>query len=350
MKSRNNKIDMMKGLLIILMVAAHTQFWAHNFIFTFHMTCFFMISGFLYNKKYVQSKNSLNQLFKARLKNLYIPYIISNIIFLISNNLLYKFHLVSQFYSINDTILYLFKILVFSARMPINDSTWFLQVMFYVTIIYYFIEYVFKNNKNSVILTNTIYIILLILGYYMNKINFNTYELGTIFSMIFFFNLGRIIKEKSDKIKINNKILFASSTISLLFLLILTKIMGSKVIRVMQNQYYNPLILILSSLAGFCLIYTISYFIDKKKIKKLSSILQFIGRKTIYILVLHIFSFKIVSLLIIGIYNLNIENLSVIPVLTYKNWWFAYTIAGVNIPLVFYKIKIEIEKRLGNHF
>lgn len=38
---RNKTYDVLKGLLIILMVMGHTQFFGHDFVFLFHMGCFF---------------------------------------------------------------------------------------------------------------------------------------------------------------------------------------------------------------------------------------------------------------------------------------------------------------------
>ena len=48
-ESRDDVIDIMKGLLIILMVAGHAQIPIHRFIYLFHMSAFFMITGWLFN-------------------------------------------------------------------------------------------------------------------------------------------------------------------------------------------------------------------------------------------------------------------------------------------------------------
>lgn len=49
MKERNVTIDIMKGIGIILMVVGHSgcPSFLRNFIYTFHMPLFFMISGYL---------------------------------------------------------------------------------------------------------------------------------------------------------------------------------------------------------------------------------------------------------------------------------------------------------------
>lgn len=49
MKERNITLDIMKGIGIILMVIGHSGCppFLKNFIYTFHMPLFFMISGYL---------------------------------------------------------------------------------------------------------------------------------------------------------------------------------------------------------------------------------------------------------------------------------------------------------------
>ena len=49
---RNRKIDLYRGLLIILVVLGHSaENTVHDIIFLFHMPLFFVISGYLMNRK-----------------------------------------------------------------------------------------------------------------------------------------------------------------------------------------------------------------------------------------------------------------------------------------------------------
>ena len=43
---RDNKIDILKGIAILLMVLGHTRFAGTQFIYMFHMAVFFMASGY----------------------------------------------------------------------------------------------------------------------------------------------------------------------------------------------------------------------------------------------------------------------------------------------------------------
>ncbi len=48
---RNTKIDVIKGMAIILVVLGHCGFPATNFIYLFHMAVFFIASGYCWNEK-----------------------------------------------------------------------------------------------------------------------------------------------------------------------------------------------------------------------------------------------------------------------------------------------------------
>lgn len=65
--NRIKEIDIVKGILIILMVAAHYERGVfHDIIFLFHMPLFFLISGYLWKD---------NKSIVTKFKNLIIPYI-----------------------------------------------------------------------------------------------------------------------------------------------------------------------------------------------------------------------------------------------------------------------------------
>lgn len=71
-------IDITKGFAIILMVFGHSSIpkSISNYIWSFHMPLFFIISGFLYNASKYKSPLSL---IKKRYYTLIIPYIFFSI-------------------------------------------------------------------------------------------------------------------------------------------------------------------------------------------------------------------------------------------------------------------------------
>lgn len=69
---RNRSIDIIKGILIVIVVAAHyKQGSLHDFIFLFHMPVFFIVSGMLLNRNQVTSPSYVVR----KLNSLMTPYI-----------------------------------------------------------------------------------------------------------------------------------------------------------------------------------------------------------------------------------------------------------------------------------
>lgn len=75
-KNRIDRIDICKGLGIFLVVIGHTGIakvsqTAYGWIYSFHMTFFYMISGLVFNEtKY----DTFGKYIKRRLKTLVIPF------------------------------------------------------------------------------------------------------------------------------------------------------------------------------------------------------------------------------------------------------------------------------------
>lgn len=141
-------IDLTKGIAIFLMVCGHTSIplSISNWIWSFHMPLFFIISGILFNAtKYP----NFNLFIKKRGKTLIIPYIIFSLITLLT---------------IHDQTLkeWLYKGWINGCAL------WFIPVLFFAEIFSYFIiRYI---NSNCLILLTAI-------------------TIGTIGYMLHFFNI-----------------------------------------------------------------------------------------------------------------------------------------------------------------
>ena len=92
MKLRNQNIDILRGLLIILVVIGHfNNGIMHDIIFLFHMPLFFMISGFLLKREHLTEKNYIVN----KSKSLMMPYAVY---------LLIDLFLIRRNYSINSIV------------------------------------------------------------------------------------------------------------------------------------------------------------------------------------------------------------------------------------------------------
>ena len=73
---------------------------------------------------------------------------------------------------------------------------------------------------------------------------------------------------------------------------------------------------------------------------RISNVLEYVGSKTLYILVFHFLAFKLVSFIYLFCNNMPIDLLTQSPVLKETNgWmWFVYTIVGITLPLLLWEL------------
>lgn len=78
--AHNPTLSIAKALCIILMVVGHSgcPAYLHDWIYLFHMPCFFLISGYLLKDRYI---DNLKLAVRKRLKGLWIPYVKWSILF-----------------------------------------------------------------------------------------------------------------------------------------------------------------------------------------------------------------------------------------------------------------------------
>ena len=142
-------INILKGLGIIAVVLGHVGSPFVKIIYMYHMALFFFISGYLYNDKY--EKNIFRYILK-KIKSLYVPFVIFEIILLTLRNTLIRLHIydISQVNSINsfkDLSENLKYIITFN-NMPgesMLGAVWFLKTLFYVSILYAIFNIVLKK-------------------------------------------------------------------------------------------------------------------------------------------------------------------------------------------------------------
>lgn len=322
---RNITIDIMKGLLIILMVAGHAQVPIHRFIYLFHMPAFFLISGWLYKS----TDNGDLFFIKRKLKGLYKPYVKWNLICL---TILIAFPILQQHdvavpNTLRDIAASVIKIFAFRGRTILSDTSWFVYVLFFATIIYNFV-----SKRLSAIQVGVI-CISFVVTYYVIP---NKLEIDNIGSALLLLWVGHLLRtlynsvaQKYMKISWILLLTLVSATI-LIALLFFT----DKELRLIDNELIAPSYFIVASLAGFTFIGCISKIITK--LRFLSHSLAYVGRHTLIILFTHIIVFKIVGLLQIYFYELNISEISNYPI-CYKDSfsWIYYTIAGMGLPLLY---------------
>lgn len=345
-KQHYTEISIAKGILIILMVIGHSgaPSLPCNFLYQFHMPCFFLITGFLYKEKYLED---VKVFIVRKINGLYIPFVKYSLIFLLLHNIFYHLHLYNNSYTLSEFITRILKILTLTGSEQLLGGFWFLKELLYASVI-------------SILFFKFISIV----GIKLNK-------RGLLVSCILFLILAYIASISPIKIPtIGSKTLLATSYF-----------IAGHLLRILNLREYNNICV---AICGFAAVFIASFFIkggiDVKGnaifpyfavsiIGSISTIylsksivgkwgahaVDCIGKNTFYILTFHFISFKIISYIIIQLNDWPINRLSEFPVLNDNNayLWILYTITGVTIPLIIKRLIDIIEesfKSLYNKF
>ena len=147
---RIQEIDMAKGILILLMVAFHLGLFntkyphACQIVYTFHMSGFLLISGYLF------SVNKEPQKFLKSIYGIVVPYIVFEIIYLLGIGMLGKFMGASNTFDCG--VLTLLNKIAFS---PIG-TYWYLHTMAICLTVYYLVNRYVIKGLSSILISSAI--------------------------------------------------------------------------------------------------------------------------------------------------------------------------------------------------
>lgn len=351
-KKREPIFDIAKGIGIILMVYAHTYAFGKPFIYLFHMAFFFILAGYFFNPKHSENFKSLLAFVKNKWIRLALPFIIFNGMFLCLNNFFLDINIYTEnpaireiplplnapkvYLNFQEILQKLFYTILLSHGTQLGGATWFLKVMFWITVSYstvYFLAKKIKIPEKIFPLVNfMICLICLFIGYFTQKIDFTFYSFGTMFTCVFLYYIGTVFKKIDSKKYIN-----IYSFIAALVVLIAANYKHIE-IAISTNTYPNILTLLVLSISGYIVIMWLSGIINNNTI--CSKFFAYIGQNTMPIILLHFLAFKIVSLMQVWIYNLPDFYLASFPVVygcsekIVPLWFTLYTIVGVSVPIL----------------
>lgn len=347
-KNRDITIDVVRGLAMITVVMGHSGFPYTDMIYLFHMPLFFIISGYLSAPKcQYTTKNDFGQKLWRRFKRLYIPYVFYTVLFTLLNNCFLNIGLYattdqvanlgipnvstpSHFMSSTELISGVAKAFLVMGGAKMSGALWFLRLMLFASVLFEIERFVFRRYTNQLYILSGINLILFCVGVFISKKEVHFANLEGIFTIMLFYNIGQWLKIILGRVKdkLNWQMLIAMIAIALILLLYLTRI---EHVNIGLNEFNNGATLLISSILGLALIYSISNLIVSY-VKPLSSLISLIGKNTITILGVHFLAFKLVTIIVIAIHQHPIQYLASYPVLD-GNWWLAYVIFGVFVPL-----------------
>lgn len=152
---RYKVIDVIKGYGICLMVCGHSGAPFTNWIYLFHMALFFIASGYLWNECNAETGKSVVQYMKRKVKSLWLPFILINVFFTVTQNFFLKIGIYSTDTGASvlpvtplDTSATIKKVIgniIFSGGSQLAGATWFLRSLFCITMINAVITYLLKD-------------------------------------------------------------------------------------------------------------------------------------------------------------------------------------------------------------
>lgn len=108
------------------------------------MAVFFIVSGAVYKNKYSDSFSSLMIFIKK--KTLYIPYAICAVLFTLLNNFFLRIGFYDEkiipYQDTKNILLNCIKGLLFFKSTQMGGATWFLRILFFVSIIFAIIDFI----------------------------------------------------------------------------------------------------------------------------------------------------------------------------------------------------------------
>lgn len=339
MSNRVKYMDIAKALGIILVVYGHSgaPFW--KFVYLFHMSLFFFVSGYFYQDKY--TSNPVRLVVK-RIKTLYIPFIKYGIIFTILHNLFFNINFYSElnmwqdssvhyFNSYIDFIKNIIGVLSFAKIEQLLAPFWFLPVLFCVNILFVGLSYLVQKINITNYIRPILIISLFIMGVVISPQNKVLKLMSISLIELLLYYAGYLFKKYG-------KLFIFKSYVALGCFAILSICLNFGSINVAAHQIVNPLFFILCSLSG---IYICLYLSTKiTGVIDENNILYYIGKNTIIILALQFISFKTINYLQIIIFKYPTSYLAK-PVISNSAWWVLYAFVGIFIPLFIQKFVVD---------
>lgn len=290
---RNNKINILKALAILVVVSGHLEFILIPMFppYSFQVMLFFFIAGMLFKEKY-----SFGEFFKRRIKTLLKPYFIYAFVYLGITVLFAK--MTGKFWGLPITLKNEFVMPFLTGhQLDLISPLWFVPCLFITLMVYKVFSYFRISNNLKLLIYFIMSLIAIQLQKYGSDIHF-LWILRTMFAL-FFVHLGFMFQ---NKWKENTNIF---STKSLCIVLIIQALLwltnqdytafdgvGLHFLLV-WGQYNNWIVPIITSITG---IWVSLFLVDfcYEKVKNWD-FLQKIGHNTYHIMANHLLVFNLIT-------------------------------------------------------
>lgn len=316
-----------------------------------------MASGYCWKDNKVINLKTWWSLIFGKLKTLYLPYVICNGLFLLLRNVFVSLNVYSDnplFLELTQSAVYqqqliqklsftgfareTMRVLLGIGTTQLGSATWFLIALFLVIAIHAVLTLLIKNCKHKNIVYLVAFCCLALATIFVNKTELRG-ELRRIPCTYMAFLMGYFAKKYNIKKYCNRWGVAILAFITLVFL----SNIGS--IEMSAARIQNPLFFIVTSYAGWILLYYLATLVIK--LRSVKTVFEYVGKHTMPILCLHLLAFKAVSLLYVCFTKQPMCLLASFHIIfdvppIYK---VLYTVIGVIAPLFIYYVwkKISVK-------
>lgn len=295
--NRIKYIDVAKGIALFFVVLGHLVKFdspVFNWIFSFHMPLFFVLSGMSCN---LEKYNNFFEYFKRKVKTIIVPYFIFSLVgFIIC--------LFVPSWRINLFTFDTLKQLLYYTQPELLHvgQVWFLIALFFSSIFFYIIERIIFKKTNKFV-KPIFYIVTLVIGYVIYKqINIPYFGrlpwkidvaiTGTVFMAIGYYIQKFKIFEKIFDLKCS----FATFIILLLINILFGTILNGYV-NICNCDYGNLFYYYISSVSGCMSICILAHILEK------SRILKYYGQNSLPIFAIHSMFLYLTEVILSLIFN-----------------------------------------------
>ena len=345
MSKRIAWVDIYKAIAIILVVIGHATGQFNQYIYMFHVSAFFFISGFVSKI----DKESFGILIIKKIYTIILPLFTSILVhgaFMNYCNIhgIYKKWFGNySFIGYNEIIrLFLLKGEIWAWLL---GPAWFLVVLFFVFVISK-LFWILSSERSFVFLLYSV--IVYIWGYVCISNNYLMdipYSLRKVMIAQFYFCVGFLVKKYMNNMKQTitlrtNIVLFMITSI----IIIILGHMHNMTIDYASEIFGNPFINTMTCIVGIILIYSISIIISNMS-NKFVNVLCIIGENTMGILLLHFSIFKIVYIILAKCSFITYEEIGFITPTseTGKKYWALLVVFSVVLGTIIWEVLKRIK-------
>lgn len=130
---RNYTFDIAKALGIIFLVSSHAYWWPITRVFTtFYIALFCFITGYFLKIK----ERKLTEYILGKVRNLYIPFVVVSMSYLVLHNFFNLIGITSGRYRIDDYVVKIKNIMLMNNSEQLLLPIWFITMLFVITVLF----------------------------------------------------------------------------------------------------------------------------------------------------------------------------------------------------------------------